>query len=721
MQVLPGNIEIENNHIEKEIWEKLLIYFKNEDNSIIGYQKPSLGLSKEETVTFVIRSQQQGLIIIEVIKERIIKFNEDFWETSTNEIYSRDNILQDFVTEIKNRLSKHKELFDRKEKKFKIPIIPILIFPENKNKDIPKNFLITEKYFTSDNISNLSNEFQNNTIQIKDIQFDILNSILDGTIPFNKRLRKKQVEVFNTINDFIQKSLEETFKLDAIQRSIAMQIPNGPQRIRGLAGTGKTVILSMKAAIAHKDNPDFKILFLFNTQSMYNQIEKYIYDYYLNEAKSYPTENLEILHSWGGKRTRMGLYSKLCEIYGIVPKTFFDAKHSNDALEFIYKDFLNKTKNKLEPIYDLVLIDEAQDFSPAIFETIYYITKDPKRIVWAYDEFQSLKELKIKEPEELFGKNHKGKPNMSSEQLKGVYSGGIKKDFVLPNSYRNPRLNLMVAHGIGLGIYTKEANIAMKESVEWTARGYKIIKPDKRTFEKGDKIIVERPESNSRNILEYLLKSQGEDELQLVKYNFENTIKDELNYVITNIYKLITEQKVEPEEIIIIDLNTKAKEELEYIRKELLKYEIASITPGFIEKTDKFKEKGRVTLATPFRAKGNEANVVFVINAQKVVNDITFNSRNALFVSITRSRGWCFISGNGKNGEKLKKEINNIIKNYPKFEFNFPDENDRQRILKIINSKKDLERAEKEIDKILKDETLKALLLEKLKQERKDL
>ena len=71
-----------------------------------------------------------------------------------------------------------------------------------------------------------------------------------------------------------------TFTLDEEQRKVSMQIPSGPQRIRGLAGTGKTVILALKAALTHKEDDKLRILSVFNTQSMYNQIQDLITKYY---------------------------------------------------------------------------------------------------------------------------------------------------------------------------------------------------------------------------------------------------------------------------------------------------------------------------------------------------------------------------------------------------------------------------------------------------------
>lgn len=135
-----------------------------------------------------------------------------------------------------------------------------------------------------------------------------------------------------------------------------------------------------------------------------------------------------------------------------------------------------------------------------------------------------------------------------------------------------------------------------------------------------------------------------------------------------------------------------------------------------MESSDLFKEKGRVTLTTAFRAKGNEANIVFVINSQKAISDSTLRQRNALFVSITRSRGWCYITGNGPDAVKLKKEIDAIDNDYPKFEFDFPSESDYTRRLQIISeSDKSLSNKEKTIDDILSEDVTLALLIEKAK------
>ncbi|MBE7182051.1 MAG: hypothetical protein INR71_12750 [Terriglobus roseus] len=60
----------------------------------------------------------------------------------------------------------------------------------------------------------------------------------------------------------------EIANFDEKQRHIALVDVGGPARIRGLAGSGKTVILAMKAAHIHLVNPDGLILITFFTKSL---------------------------------------------------------------------------------------------------------------------------------------------------------------------------------------------------------------------------------------------------------------------------------------------------------------------------------------------------------------------------------------------------------------------------------------------------------------------
>lgn len=727
MEFIAGNIANEKDQILNNIWNDISSKLIDQD-LIVGYKTPSFGKELEETPSIIVRSKEYGILLIDFVNYNITEFDEEneYWKTSDGEfILSKDILIDLYDKELVNKLKDNRTLYNLRADKFNfnLTIKKILVFSQNSESEINElnekaEIKLTNPFVCNDNWNEYFDLLfqKEESIEVKFI--DIIDSIFDGSSIYAKKNNRKIENELKTMNDFIKKSLNLTFKLDSTQRQVALQIPNGPQRIRGLAGTGKTIILCMKAALAHKFYPNMNILFVFNTQSMYNQVEDLISKYYFNETGKMPDFNkLNILHAWGGSN-KPGLYYNTAKSIGVQPLNYMNVRKSADPLDAIYSDLINNHKKNLRPIYDMVLIDEAQDFPSTFFETIFYLTKDSedtsqKRIIWAYDEFQSLTDIKIKEPKDLFGLDGKGEPNMPNDILDGEYKGNIKKDFVLPNSYRNPRVTLMVAHGLALGLYT-DNKVPMMYRNDWEARGYNLLSPDKLVFSEGDSIILERPESNSKNNLEKLLQER-KNENKLIQFIQNEDVKSQLDDVIKKIEWIIKEQHVEAEEILVIDIDTKnSKTHFQYLRQQLDYKDVKCITPGFIESNDSFKEKGFVTLTTPFRAKGNETNIVFIINSNKILNDNTFRLRNSMFVSITRSRGWCYICSNGDNNKVLKKEIDLIIGDYPKFNFIFPSIESIERRYSILTSNKDLEKFDSQIDEILKNDDLNALLIEKL-------
>jgi superfamily I DNA and RNA helicase len=276
----------------------------------------------------------------------------------------------------------------------------------------------------------------------------------------------------------------------------------------------------------------------------------------------------------------------------------------------------------------------------------------------------------------------------------------------------------MYAHGLGMGLYSKDAKYPMKDRISWEARGYKINEPlGKPEFEYKDIIVAERPDEFSKNNLEELIRENPGVQLEpIIQFNKFKSPRQELDFVISKVNELVNIQKVAPEEIIIISLNNKAEAYFKYLRSSLnsLENQILCITPGFVESTDLFKERDRVTLTTAFRAKGNEANFVFVICCDIITSDLRL--RNSLFVSITRSRGWTYLTGSG-NTATIEDEIAQLESKYPKFEFEFPKKSDIERRAQIISREDNKENRiiDENMDKILLDGKNIALLIEKAK------
>jgi superfamily I DNA and RNA helicase len=279
----------------------------------------------------------------------------------------------------------------------------------------------------------------------------------------------------------------------------------------------------------------------------------------------------------------------------------------------------------------------------------------------------------------------------------------------------------MVAHGLALGLYSKKGAIERIENKKtWEALGYKVIEPANReTYNAGDTMEIERPEAFSRNKLETLLKEHKKEEQHLIQVKSFSTLEEEINFIVSKIQQAIETGKVDPTEIIVITLDTRtAKSDLLPIRQALDRLNIDSTMPGIVENASVFKLKGTITLTTPFRAKGNEGNIVFVMNAQKAVSDVLFRARNALFVAVTRARGWCYISGHSSAMNELENEIDAILRDYPRFKFQQPSDEEvkRKRIILSKQGDNEMQKKDEFLDNILQND--RELLIEKILQDK---
>lgn len=93
-----------------------------------------------------------------------------------------------------------------------------------------------------------------------------------------------------------------------------------------------------------------------------------------------------------------------------------------------------------------------------------------------------------------------------------------------------------------------------------------------------------------------------------------------------------------------------------------------------------FHVKGRVTLSTVHKAKGNEAYSVFIMGCDYVCHNLNIRNRNLLFTAMTRTKGWLSMTGYGAAPNALFKEIIDAKRNSPRIEFDYPSLDEVERI-----------------------------------------
>lgn len=59
-------------------------------------------------------------------------------------------------------------------------------------------------------------------------------------------------------------------------------------------------------------------------------------------------------------------------------------------------------RDRKKALYDVILVDEAQDLSPHFLRLCHLLLDDDKRLIYAYDELQNLSGASLPSPEEIF-------------------------------------------------------------------------------------------------------------------------------------------------------------------------------------------------------------------------------------------------------------------------------------------------------------------------------
>jgi superfamily I DNA and RNA helicase len=532
--------------------------------------------------------------------------------------------LDDLDGHIFSKINKYDE-FRLQRRELKIKVTPLVFV--NSDKPSPSDEFV--------NVRNLHLCIESNKKTIlTENEFELLVSIIEGTV----RLRKKKDREIDSTGNLTKGKILSIIQnkhavFDLEQKKAALNTINSPQRIRGLAGSGKTIILTMKAALYHLEEPEAEILYTYFTKALFGQIKYLIEKYYrdFSENREPNWNKIHILHGWGGSGLG-GVYSNTCAENGIQAIKLLEARAMQP------KDPFDYVCEKIEPFdlklkYDLTLIDEGQDFPTHFYRLCRKITKE-NRIVWAYDDFQNIFDVTIQDERETFGKDKDGNYYVDFSKNENNL-----QDIPLERCYRNPRISLITAFSLGLGIYNDKVLQRLENNKHWEDLGFEVEKGDSND---GAKMLISRPEINSPIELNEFF---SDDAIQIQTFN---NIEEECNFVSSQIIMDIKEQKLLPDDICVISLDSKAvsayfnRIEETLVKNGIQVFNLLNASSNNIY----FNLKNNVTLSTLNKAKGNETGMVYIVGADSVFNNKDYIiDRNKLFTAITRSKGWVYITG----------------------------------------------------------------------------
>lgn len=609
----------------------------------------------------------------------------------------------ELYNQLEARLKKHSDLVDRR--KLRIPIHPVSFAPAMSsiehfdNSDYP----LATQY-------TLPSRLPKCKAIVDESVYRAALSVIESTSTIRKSRSRRSVQQHDSRGARLKHLEDSIATLDSTQNKAVIETVEGVQRIRGLAGSGKTIILALKAAYLHAQHPDWRIAVTFNTRSLKGFFRRLITIFSLEQTGEEPDwENLRVINAWGapGKRERDGLYYEFCRVNDVA---YFDYRSARSRFGTA-NPFAGACKLAIrqagtpKKIYDAILADEAQDFSPAFLMLCYVSLRPPKRLIYAYDELQNLTGGSLPSPEAIFGDSPDGTPpgRFDSES-----NSTTKNDIILDRCYRNSRPVLVTAHALGFGIYrtpSAGSEVGLVQMFDhpqlWEEIGYTLGSGH---LHPGFDVTLFRSDRNSPSFLEE--HSPIDD---LISFKVFETKREQTDWLVRQIEANLIKDELRHEDIIVINpdpLSTRT--EVGPIRRQLLEAGIECHIAGFDTDPDYFNhaESQSVTFTGIHRAKGNEAGMVYIINAQDC-HASTYNLarlRNRLFTAITRSKAWIRVLGVGANMQSLVEEYERLKSHKFHLRFRYPTAEEREQ-LRIVHkdmSKKALEHLRKR-DKILSD------------------
>ncbi|MEG4582163.1 ATP-binding domain-containing protein [Microcoleus sp. MON1_C5] len=627
-------------------------------NLYLGY--PIIGTSQGGyQIDALLVSREQGVVIFNLVEGT---------DTSLNIEEAQD----ESINKIQSKLLQHKFLTNKRSLMVEIGVVTFApawrIKPNNSFLDdypIITNDSDLEKYL-KEQIWSKSNEY-----------FEKLNSVIQAMTSIRKRKQRSYVQQENSRGAKLHKLEESIANLDRNQSAAVIETVEGVQRIRGLAGSGKTIVLALKAAYLHAKHPDWNIAITFNTRSLKGQLKQLINTFTIEHISEEPDwDKIKIIHAWGSPSIE-GIYYEFCKKHNIEYRDLNSAKtiaKYGQEFDKVCEEALNSIKT-YHRYYDAILIDEAQDFSQHFLQLCYGILKDPKRMVYAYDELQNLNKKTMESPEVIFGKDAHGKPVVQLQNKPGE----PKQDIILEKCYRNSRPILTSAHALGFGIYRKEGLIQMFESAGlWTDIGYEV---EAGSLEDGKFVKLSRTNNTSPKFLES--HSSIEDLIMLKSFDSNQT---QIEWLTNEIEKNLKEDELKCDDIMVIHSNPlTTREAVGDARALLFEKGINSNLAGVTTSPDDFFREATIIFTSINRAKGNEAAMIYVINAQECFSGLELaRKRNILFTAMTRSKAWIRVLGYGENMRGLVEEFEKINGRNFVLEFTYPTEEERKK-MNLIN------------------------------------
>ncbi|MDR1644114.1 MAG: ATP-binding domain-containing protein [Clostridiales bacterium] len=650
-------IEIVNGYTGKpQACQKLKAFFL-ENTEITGclyfgypFVCPVMESANVNVLDCLLISPEKGLVVFNLIEELAVP--EDF-ATKQEETYQ---VVESRLKGFSKFLKRRKLLFD----------FSVVTFAPNAN-ELPfeEGYPICNEETLETTLSNLYFS--------KPELYDEISLALRTIGRQNLASARKSLDQNSKGAQLAELENRSSFSLDLNQIKAVTETVEGVQRIRGLSGSGKTTVLALKAAYLHVCHPEWRIAVTYNTLSGRACLRNTIEFYYRRQTGLTPNwDNLIVCQAWGlenGKDEYAGMYQIFTEINNT---TFYEYSRAKTQLgiadpfgEACERGLMDIDFNSAE-IFDIIIIDEAQDFSVSFMRMCYAMLHSPKRLVYAYDDMQSLRLQYLPPPEEIFGDGEDGMP------LVNLYVGTCSEpnsDIALNGCYGRPPAILSVAHALAFGIYREPMKgeigiFQMFENIElWSDLGYEVIDG---CLDYGKHVVLARTQLLQGNY-------SGIDD-QIVFKSFKSEEEHDA-WVFREIRRNLNEDGLRGRDIMVVvperQLLSTGSRGIRYMLEDNgIKCHLVAIDC----EEDAFWNGDSIPISNIFKARSNEAPMVYVIQAQTSYfskHELT-RTRNSIYAAMTRSKAWVRVVGIGEQMDRLAEEYDQIKNKGFLFDFIYP-------------------------------------------------
>ncbi|AFH65615.1 3'-5' exonuclease [Paenibacillus caseinilyticus] len=397
-------------------------------------------------------------------------------------------------------------------------------------------------------------------------------------------------------------SMHNIKTMDLHQENMARQMGDRHRLIRGVAGSGKTLVLASRAKILAKEHPDWRILVLCYGIPLSRSLKQLI------ERKFEEPEDLFDLidqaSSEGPRRCPVEVYN------------FHEwLRHSFRMKEEDLPNLLDKIARKeaIVPKYDAILIDEGQDFEPEWLRLLSAcLNPDTQSLLLVEDRAQAIFKRRV-----------------SLAQETGLDFRGRSR--ILTINYRNTAQIVRFAWEF----YQRHSQLQTKVQAG-SVDGVEII-PPQATKRRGPEPVIRR--------------CQG--------------FAQEMEFVTEEIHKLSREKKVALHDIAILYRvkNTHQASYIDMIRRQLERQGIAFdwITESPESKRRFVRQDDQVKISTIDSAKGLDFRAVFLVNIENMpfpLVDVEEREVSLFYIGMTRALDDLYLTYSGES--KFTKYLDEV-------------------------------------------------------------